>query len=242
MKRPIIIALSILVFCCVFFNCNKQKSNSIADSGQSTFYEIFPQILDSIHIDVRLLPPSPIPPNLLEEKGYVIENTNDGYTKAFEKWKKSDEFKDRARAWKKRTDSIRRDTTSFFIIVQDSIKYWENKGIEYFRDIGNSSDTIDFIKRFKIDKNKLITNHKNIKFKYRNEFHGELELWKRTRKHNIVAIIDFSRIIFDESKSQVVLDVSYVRGILSGAGYKINLVKTENGKWIIDKIKGSWIS
>ena len=240
-KLPLILG-SFLVLTSFFWNCESKKMSSETEFGQTVFYEIFPAVLDSIHYDMRLMPPPPIPPDLLEDKGYDIKSENEGYSNAYKKWKESDDYKNMMIDWETRTDSIRRDTTSLFIIVQDSIKYWENKGIEYFRDLPNSTDTLDFSKRFVLDRTKLITNHKNIKFKYRNEFPKDPEFWKHTYKYNVVAFVNFSRIIFDESKSNLILDVSYVKGPLNGSGYKIYLLKTDNGKWIINKIKGTWVS
>jgi len=213
---------------------------------QEVFYEIFPSIIDSIHYDMRLVPPPPPPPDFLEEKGYDVNNVSAPYNKAYEEWLKSDDYKQTMKTWEKKRDSIIRDTTSYYLVVQDSVSYFEKDDkpefTEHFKEFNIVPDTLDQSKNFALEIHKLKTNYKKVKFKYRTEFPEGREFWRTKYKYNVVAFVGFSRILFDKTRTFGVLDGSYSMAPLNGTGFRIFIRKNKEGKWIVDKIIGTWIS
>ncbi|MBZ9631905.1 hypothetical protein LB465_14040 [Salegentibacter sp. LM13S] len=246
MREKLAIIVLALIITSIFQNCKEDKKLSVTEFEQSVFYEIFPSIIDSIHSDMRLIPPPPPPPNVLKEKGYDINNKSDPYNKAYEEWLRSDDYKQTMKTWEKVRDSIVKDTTSYFLVVQDSISSIEKdtkpQFAEHFKEYNIAPDTLDHRKNFALELNKLKTNHKKVKFKYRTEFPEGREFWRNKYKYNVVAYVGFSRILFDKTRTFGVLDGSYSMAPLNGSGYRIFIKKTKDGKWIIDEIIGTWIS
>ncbi|WP_240923708.1 hypothetical protein [Mangrovimonas sp. CR14] len=185
---------------------------------QAVLYEIAPSIIDSIFYDRRILPPPPPLPDVFEKEAF-----NKDIDRAIDTYKNSDKYKDKMRKWERVKDSVERDESLIFLIVSDSIdtKYGSN---------------------YRIDVNKLKSNNKKIRFKYRSEFPSGNELWRPNDDYFIAAEIDFSSISFDNTKNNGVLNVGYSMGALNGVGFRIYIKKNENEKWTIDKIVSTWIS
>ncbi|WP_240911220.1 hypothetical protein [Yeosuana marina] len=104
------------------------------------------------------------------------------------------------------------------------------------------SKNFDFNSGFKIDLNKLKTNHKKLGFKYMSEFPKGREFWTTDYDFYLTASLGLSRILFDKTKSFGVLDVGFVECRLNGGGSQIFIKKDKTGKWVIDKIKETWVS
>lgn len=203
---------------------------------QVVFYEIFPLIMDSIYYDSRLIPPPP-PRDFLKRREGKDEIS---YEKEYEK---------KMRDWGKKKDSIKQDSASIYLIVNDSINNYKredlNELLEHFKGqniVIGSSENVELNKGYKIDLRKLKTNYDRLEFKYRSQFPKGRELWRTEYDFYIGASIEFSRILFDETKSYGVLNVGYTTGVLSGHGVKIFIKKNGKGKWNIDRIIGTWIS
>jgi len=245
MKKQLESIIIVIILTLILWSCNKEKLFSKSEFEQAVFYEVFPEILDSVYFDVRLLPPPLPPPNILKEKGYDVESD---YNKAYIDWKKSDEFIKTQNKWKKKRDSIKLDTTSIYLIVQDSvIGFSRVDSIElkkHFREKNIIVDTIGTKsnKNFRIDITELNTNNNKIKFIYRSAFPEEHKFWRKKHDIFIASKIGFNRILFDKNRSYGVLNFGYVMGILNGEGFRVFIKKNSKGKWVIDKIKGTWIS
>lgn len=56
-----------------------------------------------------------------------------------------------------------------------------------------------------------------------------------------VGVLVFSNIKFDVSKTSGTLDVSYHCGDRCGLGYVVTIKKVDD-KWVISKVKDTWIS
>ena len=125
---------------------------------------------------------------------------------------------------------------------QKLIKFNPGEKSKKFRLAYQDSINIKLGINYKVDLTKLKSNNQKIKFKYRSEFPNGREFWTTEYDYFISANIGFSRIIFDQTKSYGVLNGGYTMGILNGSGYRIFIKKDESGKWIIDKIVGTWIS
>lgn len=206
--------LIFLILSCSFWNCKQDKVLSQTEFEQAVLYEIAPSIIDSIFYDRRILPPPPPLPDFFEKEEYK---------KDIDDYKNSDMYKVKMRKWERMKDSLERDESLIFLVISDSIdtKYGSN---------------------YRIDVNKLKSNNKKIRFKYRSEFPGENELWRPNDDYFIAAEIDFSSISFDKTKNNGVLNVGYSMGTLNGVGFRIYIKKNENEKWTIDKIVSTWIS
>ena len=120
--------------------------------------------------------------------------------------------------------------------MYELVKYFKNQNIIL------DSKNIELNKGFKIDLSQLKANDIKFIFKYKSEFPNGHEFWRTKYDFNIGAKIGFSRILFDKSKSYGVLNAGFTTAILNGNGYRIFISKDDNGKWIIEKVIGTWIS
>ncbi|WP_282144521.1 hypothetical protein [Cellulophaga baltica] len=245
MKKSLGLVITLFITAPFLWNCNQEKTLSGIEFEQAVFYEVFPAVIDSIYYDWRLIPPPPPPPDFLEKRGYDVKGD---FKKAYDNWEKSDEYKKRKIDWENKRDSIKQDTTSIFLAISDSINQFEREDlyelIKHFKKQNLSIDSkgFDLEKGFKVDLNKLNTNSDKLKFKSQAEFPKGREFWTTNYDFYLDASIEFNRILFDKNKSFGVFNVGLVRGRLNGTGFRIFIKKDVNGKWEIDKIKGTWIS
>lgn len=243
MTKQLIVIITLLVFTSIFWNCKRGKVVSKTDFEQAVFYEIFPEIIDSIYFEKRLSPPPPPPPEFFDKAEY--ENNIE---KAIQDYFKTDEFIEDKNNWKKKKDSLEQDTASTYLIVFDSVsstdKEDESELIKYFEktNIVLDSKELDSNYLFKIDLNKLNTNNKKFKFKYQSQFPKGREFWRTKYDFYVGAKIGFSRILFDDSKSYGVLNAGFGTGILNGNGFRIFIRKNDKDEWIIVKVNGTWSS
>ncbi|THD67426.1 hypothetical protein E7Z59_07120 [Robertkochia marina] len=224
----------------------EKKNNSYVELEQTVFYEIFPTIIDSLYYDNRLLPPPPPPaPETLREKGYDLK---DGYSAAYKKWKKTSEYKTQMDQWTKKKDSLKKDTTSVYLIIQDTINKLKLDDIKYLKEaFDNNSiqiDSSEFLNEseYQINLKKLKINKKNLIFQYASQFPSNSTIWRMKYDFHIAASIGFSRILFDKSKSYGILNVGYVMGRLNGIGVRIIIKINKEGHWVIEKMEHTWIS
>ncbi|WP_397362268.1 hypothetical protein [Olleya sp. R77988] len=199
-----------------FWNCKEEKVISETEFEQNVFYEVFPAILDSIYYEKRLAPPPPPPPEFFQKEEY--KNDID---KGIQDYKQTDKYKNDIKKWERKKDFLERDNALIYLVISDSIGGFE---------------------KYKIDLNRLKSNNEKIKFKYRSEFPNGREFWRTEYDFFIAASIHFGGIIFDKTKNTGVLNGGYTMGILNGSGFRIFIKKNDSGKWIIDKIEGTWIS
>ena len=73
------------------------------------------------------------------------------------------------------------------------------------------------------------------------EFPQRREIWNTNYLFEFGGVVSFSRIYFDKDKRYGVLEGGTTYGKLNGNGW-IVFIKKDSGKWIIDKIEGTWIS
>ncbi|MDT0645034.1 hypothetical protein RM553_19540, partial [Zunongwangia sp. F363] len=184
-------------------------------------YEVFPQLIDSIHSDSRIKVPIPPPP---------IENgTNPTETIPLRQI-----YKDLERQEKE----LYKDTVKLVTAIVDStiILSKEDKLelINHFELKQNHLDTSNIDFRYKIDLKKLKAD-KKIRFKYRSELPDGKKIWKTDYDFYLNSVISFSRIQFDRTNSYGVMTAHYTSGPLSGGSFRI-FIKKDNDKWIIDWI------
>lgn len=175
-----------------------------------------------------------------------MDNEARPYTKAYDDWKKSNDYKKLNRKWEKKKDSINRDTTSIYLTIPDSIGGTEEDDIsELIRHFGNHNISIDSFtvsNAFKINLSKLETNHKKVKFIFQTDLPGDGDFWRTDYGKYIAASIFFTKIIFDKTKSYGVLNAGYVMAPLNGYGVRIFIRKTDDGQWVVDEVKGTYMS
>lgn len=167
-------------------------------------------------------------------------------TERFEKWKKSAQYKKWLENWEKKKDSIERDTTAIYLTIPDSTGRTEENDleelIEHFDLHNYSTDSFIVSDPFKIDLSKLKTNQSKVRFIYQSKLPGDGKFWRNDYGKYIAASMSFTKIIFDKSKSFGVLNAGYIMARLNGYGVRIFIKKNENGEWVIDEVKGTWIS
>lgn len=230
------------LFVITFFSLKgvHKKEQFQANFGEAVFYEIFPSLLDSIHTDSRLIPPPP-PPEYFEFMDSAV-NIEEG----FEEWKKTEQYKDWLYKWEKKKDAIKRDTTSIFLVVLDTItdtKEEDRKDlIKYFNHHKIAPNSFYISDSFKINLSELESNENKIKFLYRSNFPQGREFWRTNYDFYMAGSIAFSNITFDKSRNFGVLNAGYAMAPLNGYGVRVFIKKNENGEWVIDKIERTWIS
>ncbi len=236
MKKIGAIIFLLLILSACLSNGGQKEEFSEAELGEAVFYEIFPTVMDSIHFDSRLIPPPP-PPEYFETLDPNIK-----FEEKFEKWKKSDVFK----KWLIKKDSLERDTTTIYLIVQDSISLTSDEDqTELLKYIGHHNmltDSLVLSNSFKLNLSKLESNQRKMKFLYSSNFPEGREFRKTDYDIYIAASLGFTKIIFDKTKRFGVLNAGYVMGPLNGYGKRIFIRKDKDGKWVVDKVESTWIS
>jgi len=216
--------ISILsLFSILLVGCSQQNKKSVeiptSDSlpllsfNESVFYDIFPQLFDSLYYNSNQLPE------------YLIDSAGLPY-----------KVKDR-------TSYLHLDTSQVYFIINDTSEYrneLEKVFIEFYSTdsikIDTSSQT-SFIKNLS-----LLKVEDKFSFKFLSSFPDDSKsIWDYELGKNFRGILYFSNIIFDTGKKYGVISYAYVKGGLNGYGGEIFIQKINNN-WIIIKISESWVS
>lgn len=242
MKKLTAILFPLFIITVFTSNSAHRQEQSTANSGEAVFYEIFPTLIDSIHTDRRLI--SPPPPEYFQFMDSI--GTNIDITERFEKWQKSAQYKKWLENWEKKKDSIERDTRALYLTIPDSTGRTEENElgelIEHFGHHDISTDSFIESDPFRIDLSKLKTNQSKVRFIYQSKLPGDGKFWRNDYGKYIAASISFTKIVFDKTKSYGILNAGYVMAPLNGYGVRIFIKKNNDGKWVIDEVKGTWIS
>lgn len=194
-------------------------------------YEIFPQLLDSLHRDTRV----PIPPPAYKRDfdGKILELD-------------TIEIKKRLKQYDISKREHYEDSVKLVLAMADSTYLLNKRDIEAFLQFYKSEniqiDTTRINSKYKISLDSLKAD-KKIKFKYLSEFPKGSKIWREKDEYEFFlnGATGISRIKFDKSYSFGVLISNYSMGILNGFGVRV-FIKKINGKWIIDKIITTTIS
>lgn len=228
---------SFILIIIFFASCEKKVSELEFEKNVMT--EIFPSLIDSTCIDIRLF--TNFPPKYGES---IFDKT--GHYVGVDSTKATPEQKIKLLKWKKRTLEIKKDTSKIIIAFDPKIKQNNNENLKQ-----------EFEKHFvgsklydsKIEKNvEYILDFNNIelhnKFELKNisQFPKERDaIWQTKYDFVFSGIVFLSRIKFDEQKKFGILDAGFVCGGLCGQGFRIYIKKIEN-KWVIDEVKPTWIA
>ncbi|MUP47413.1 hypothetical protein E0K83_16855 [Gramella sp. BOM4] len=192
-------------------------------------YEIFPQLMDSLHLDTRV--PIPPPPMIHDSNGKVI-----GFD-TIESKRRWQEFETLKKEYYK--DSVKlvtaiRDST-FLLDGKDKSEF-----LKYFN-LGNTAiDTINIHKKYKVEIDRLLAD-KKINLIYLSDLPEGGKIWSTEDGFSLNSIVTISRIQFDKNKHFGVMTIGLTIGISHGSGFRV-FIKKAKDKWIIDKIILSEIS
>ncbi|ADV47502.1 hypothetical protein Celal_0149 [Cellulophaga algicola DSM 14237] len=245
MKKALRTASILLIMTTLFWNCKSEKAISETEFEQAVFYEIFPEIIDAIYVDIRKVPPPPPPPDFLEKRGYDVKSN---HRKAYDLWEKSDENQNRNNAWVKKKDSLHLDASPTYLIIYDTIAQFEEGDVQELKkhfkhqNIVLPSKAIALNHGYTIDLKQLKTNHENLKFKYQSEFPNGREFWRTQYNFHTSGLLGFNRILFDTTKTYGVLNGSFGLEFSNTVGFRIFIKKTDNGLWTIDEVIETWAS
>ncbi len=239
------IIILLLTVCLLLWNCKSENKTPNIDSSEDVFYEIFPQLVNHIYKDRRVIPIPPPPPDILEKKGY---NVKGNLKKAYNRWEKSEENEKIIKEWNRKKDSIEKDTTSIYLSVPDYVSITEkNDSILLIKHFFDKKIHVDLSsnfenKNFKIDLKRLKSNNPKLKFKYLSKFPKGKDLWNKNYDFLYHGSLNFTKIIFDKTNQYGVLNIGIAQGKLNGYGCRVFIKVNEQNKWVIDKIENTWVS
>lgn len=228
---------TIFILLLIFFvSCEKKVDEFEFERNVMT--EIFPSLIDSTCIDIRLM--TNFPPKYGEP---IYDKT--GHYIGVDSTKATNEEKLKLLEWKKRTLEIENDTSKIIIAFDPKI---EKSRDSLKNDFEKHFPNTTLFKEKNEKKTEYILDFENIKLNNKfvlkniSEFPKERGLIWET-KYNFIfsGVVDFSRIQFDKEKRFGILDGGFYCGRLCGQGFRI-YIKKVNKKWIIDKIEETWIS
>lgn len=207
----------------VTLGCKPEKENT--DFERNALLEILPSLVDSTCGDPRIfLSPPPYP--LFPPKGTEISE------------KKKDILN---KKWKRKLDSIKKDTSSIYLAFNPEIKPSdEDLDIEFEKHFKGKKTIITGIKNYTLDLSKIKLN-RHFKFKHDSLFYKDYRVWMKKYNFVFAGLFEVSRIRFDKTKTYGILSTGYTCESRCGKGHLVFIKKVE-GKWIIDKMKMTWIS
>ena len=184
-------------------------------------YEVFPQLMDSIHSDSRIEFQIPPPPTENEQKPTGTIPLREIY-KDLEKQEKE----------------LYKDTVKLVTAIVDSTLIVSKEAklalINHFDLKEKSLNTSNNDSKYRIDINQLKADQK-IRLIYRSELPEGYKIWKTDYEFYLNSVISFSRIQFDKTLSYGVMNFNYQSGRLSGGRFRIFIKKVDD-KWLIDWI------
>ena len=226
MKKLVVILYVFILFS----SCEKTKSQ--IEIEKEVFTEIFPDVIDSIYMDRRLfLHFPPFPKRIYDKNGNFIKEDTTGLSLKIKKHKLEEE-------------QIKSDTINTKIAVDNLLHpINESKHIKFkevFKDITlHFSDTIQKVK-FDLNLLKHNKSERIISTSELPEVHID-DIFQKNKSLKLTGIYSFSRIVFDKTYNYGVLEAGYYCGGKCGQGFLVYIKKVEN-KWIIFKVKPTWIA
>lgn len=200
------------------------KKDKAIELENQVFNDIFPQMLDSICIDRRLM----VPPL------FIISEQNFSDAKDYGKNKLE---------YEKEVNRIKNDTSNIVLAIPDSIGQLDFMAISRienkFKQKGILLDTLE-LKLHKFDIS-VFQNKTKFKLKYASTFPKRDSIWITKYKFDLAGSLFFSRVRFDSKREFGAITAGYMCGHLCGSGFIIYVKKIKN-KWVIDQIENTWIS
>jgi hypothetical protein len=222
--------IAILFLCIAFSNCEKPKSQ--IEIEKEVFGEVFPAIIDSIYKDSRLyshIPP--FPKRIYDNNGNFVKKDTTGLSLKLKKHKLEEV-------------QIKSDTINSKIAIDDVLNPIKER--QYINSQKVFKDIIfhitDSIQKIKLDLNLLKHNKSEriISTSELPEVHID-DIFQKNKSLKLTGIYSFSRIVFDKTYNYGLLEAAYRCGGKCGQGFLVYIKKIKN-KWIVFKIKPTWIA
>ncbi|PIF71366.1 hypothetical protein [Flavobacterium sp. 2] len=228
--------LPLLAVIILFSSCEKKITD--LEFEKKVMTEIFPDLIESTCIDIRLFSE---PPPIIGQIIYDSEGNHIG----IDSIKGTDEQRQKLLDWKNLKIKLERDTSKVIIgfdpIIRDSSKDLKEDFKNHFKNskifLPKQKKETEYVFDFKNIKLNNKFRLKNIALFPKNN----KAIWRT--KYNFIfgGVVSFSRIQFDKNRQFGVLDAAFTCGRLCGQGTRIYIKKVRN-KWIIDDIEGTWVS
>jgi hypothetical protein len=231
--QKIILILSIISF---YTSCKKEVTELEFEKNVMT--EIFPSLIRSTCFDTRMFVKPP------PRFGKPIYDKNGNYV-GIDSTKATKLEKEKLLQWEREISDLKKDTSKTVIAFNPVLRKSAENLKEYFKKNfpkgtiykPNSKDTFEYHFDFKKIKLKQKFELKNI-----SEFPKDrMKFWNTKYSFVFLGVVNFSRIEFDKDRKFGVLEGGFTCGRLCGNGFII-YIKKINGKWIIDKTEGTWVS
>jgi hypothetical protein len=193
------------------------------------YNELLPELIDFFEVIWSPPPPPPTPPSLDSNDSII------GYDTSFYKAYIEQYY-----------NNFKQDTVDMVIAIFDSlfpyhtprVRHSDLPSKKYIQALDQMSETS--VKSIVIDLNRL-NNTRGIELRYTSEFPEGREIWSHEYEFNFQGVAHLSRISLDSSGKYGIFYCSYSRGPLWGGGHLV-FVKKMNGKWVIEKMIGLWVS
>ena len=228
---------TIFILLIIFFTSCEEEVTEI-EFEKNVMTEIFPSLIDSTCIDIRLM--TNYPPKYGES---IYDKT--GHYIGVDSTKATKEEKIKLLEWKKRTLEIKNDTSKIIIAFDPKI---QNSREDLKNDFEKHFPSAKLYRPKAENETEYIFDFKSIKLNNKFELKNVSEfpkergvIWETKYNFLFSGVVYFSQIQFDKQKSFGILDGGFYCGRLCGQGFRIYIKKVSN-KWIIDQIEGTWIS
>ncbi|QOG04497.1 hypothetical protein [Flavobacterium sp. MDT1-60] len=230
-----IIKLRVILIVILFSSCEKKLTDLEFEKNVMT--EIFPSLIDSTCIDMRMFfNPPPIVGEILYDK--------EGNHIGIDSTKGTKEQKQKLLEWKMQLRKIEKDTSKIIVAFDPLLKDNNQDLSEDFEKHFNSkifiskekkeTEYIFDFKKIKLDNKFLIKDIAQFP-------KDKKTIWKAKYDFIFGGVVSFSRIQFDKNRQFGILDGGFVCGRHCGQGFRI-YIKKINNKWIIDEVEGTWVA
>ena len=197
---------------------------------QSVLYEILPNLIDSLNMDLSI-PPPPTPKHILDTNGDSIGIDTLEMEKTLKEYKEIKE-------------GLIASSSESTIAISDSVELLKETDKEklqnFFKEINIEPFQADMSIKYKVELDKIKPNNK-LKLKYRSEYPKSTDLWNDDDNLELDKLFNFSRIQFDNTKTYGLLNSSYTCGLMCGRGANV-FIKKENGTWKIIAFLRTWVA
>ena len=217
-----------------FFSC----SNQVNRNDELIINEIFNELTVKMHlhndVSLNLFPPPPPPP---------IDYKNDSLKRV-----DSISYQESIEEYLKIIEEQKFDGNKTVLSIGDSLISYNEADLDYIKQNLPSKNYFSAfeslrsstLKSKQIDL-KYISKTGNFELRYLSTFYPLKDFWDIEREYKFSGFLQFSRIYLDEKAQHGIFYCSYSCGRLCGHGDYV-FIKKFNGKWIIEKTLGVWIS
>lgn len=221
----------ILILCTIIsFSCQREVSNH--EFEKKVFYEIFPNLIDSVCIDTRIY--GSFPPHgksIFDSRGkFIYSDTSNIIAER--------------KLWREKIKLLKNDKAKLVIAFDPNILESHFDNSEEFKKFSLSdlqpvmldADSLSF----SLDINKMRSRGK-FYLMNANKFPKGREIWDKRYNFIFNGALSVNRIQFNKTKTVGVLSAGFYCGGKCGQGFRI-FIKKNNNKWQIVKIDPTWIS